>query len=106
MSSKHIHNRVIQNAPEDEANKVTTREQSNDTAAAAPRTRITYHDFSKATPLKSDALGIKEPALSTFPMKLHEILSNEEFSSIVSWLPHGKCGIWIGPTLFTFGVVG
>ena len=103
MSSKHIHNRMIQDAPEDEA--TVTGEQSNDTAAA-PRTRITYHDFSKATPLKSDALGIKEPALSTFPMKLHEILSNEEFSSIVSWLPHGKCGIWIGPTLFTFGVVG
>jgi Ca2+-dependent lipid-binding protein len=34
----------------------------------------------------------KEP---TFPVKLHMILSNPEFSDIVSWLPRKFCTIWI-----------
>lgn len=29
-------------------------------------------------------------ASPTFPMKLHEILSNKEFEHIITWLPHGR----------------
>lgn len=51
-----------------------------------------YRDFSRDRPdisTNRSALG-REGAAQTFPMKLHSILSNPEFSDIISWLPHGR----------------
>ena len=51
-----------------------------------------YRDYSRDLPIPSDgktSLG-SDGAAQTFPMKLHSILSNPEFSDIIAWLPHGR----------------
>ena len=49
-----------------------------------------YHDYSRDKSML--LLSSEEPreSIQTFPMKLHSILSNPEFSNTVSWLPHGR----------------
>lgn len=37
---------------------------------------------------------------ANFPMKLHEILSREEFSSIIAWAPHGRSWRVLKPKTF------
>jgi hypothetical protein len=49
-----------------------------------------YRDYSRVPPERTAfQRNSKEPA-QTFPMKLHEILTNPEFEDIISWLPHGR----------------
>lgn len=48
-----------------------------------------YHDYSRDQALLMLSDETRE-SVQTFPMKLHSILSNPEFSSIICWLPHGR----------------
>jgi hypothetical protein len=48
-----------------------------------------YHDYSRDKAMVMSTDDTRE-SVQTFPMKLHAILSNPEFSNIVSWLPHGR----------------
>jgi len=46
--------------------------------------------------------GGREPSpISSFPAKLHKILSLPEFSHIISWRPHGRSWRVLNPKLFT-----
>ena len=47
-----------------------------------------YRDFSKE-PME-DTITLKKDGVQNFPLKLHNILSNSEFTDIISWLPHGR----------------
>jgi hypothetical protein len=47
-----------------------------------------YHDYSRE-PMEKTII-IKKDGVQNFPLKLHSILSNNEFSDIISWLPHGR----------------
>ena len=51
-----------------------------------------YLDYSRDRPEQSNRTSNigREVATQTFPMKLHAILSNPEFSDIIAWLPHGR----------------
>ncbi|GKY96794.1 hypothetical protein MPSEU_000638600 [Mayamaea pseudoterrestris] len=51
--------------------------------------KCSYHDYSKE-PTEDGAITLKKDGVQNFPMKLHTILSNSEFSDIISWLPHGR----------------
>lgn len=42
---------------------------------------------------------------NSFPVKLHWILSNPEFESIISWLPHGRSWRVLQPEVFTKNVI-
>jgi len=42
---------------------------------------------------------------NSFPVKLHWILSNPEFESIISWLPHGRSWRVLQPEVFTKEVI-
>lgn len=44
----------------------------------------------------------KEPS---FPVKLHRILSNEEFKDVISWLPHGRSWRVLKPKAFEEKVI-
>lgn len=66
----------------DESNK-----QANGSAASEPSSCL-YRDYSRE-PVE-DTISLKKDSVQNFPMKLHSILSNSEFSDIISWLPHGR----------------
>lgn len=63
-----------------------------------------YRDYSKLPRTESDNLDDspsqmngKEPP---FPVKLHRILSNEEYSDCIAWLPHGRSWRVLRPKAF------
>ena len=65
-----------------------------DNAASSPsiparRVDHTYHDYSRHDPDYHDNTSSKKSA-SNFPAKLHQILSNPEYSRIICWMPHGR----------------
>ena len=65
-----------------------------------------YRDFSKVANEhnefgKEDPPG-KEPP---FPVKLHRILSNPEYSDMISWLPHGRSWRVLKPKAFEEKVI-
>jgi len=51
-----------------------------------------YKDYSEITSSTTynDDYESDPPKEQPFPVKLHRILSNPEYSDIVSWLPHGR----------------
>jgi hypothetical protein len=66
-----------------------------------------YRDFSKmcnndANDFHKNQPPGKEPP---FPVKLHRILSNPEYSDIVSWLPHGRSWRVLKPKAFEEKVI-
>jgi hypothetical protein len=66
-----------------------------------------YRDFSKmcnndANDFHKNQPPGKEPP---FPVKLHRILSNPEYSEIVSWLPHGRSWRVLKPKAFEEKVI-
>jgi len=48
-----------------------------------------YHDFSDYLGEQGNILKRKK-ACTTFPEKLHKMLSNPQFSHIIAWMPHGR----------------
>ena len=71
---------------------------SQETGASAPTTKPSvlhsYHDFATASPPTPG--GDPERGGTTFPLRLHHMLSQVEMgglSHIVSWQPHGRCFI-------------
>jgi hypothetical protein len=61
-----------------------------DTSSGEVLVPAPYRDYSRVPPERTAfQRNSKEPA-QTFPMKLHEILTNPEFEDIISWLPHGR----------------
>lgn len=62
--------------------------------SSASAVKTTYKDYSRVPPSsKSLSSSLAEGNASrdpTFVVKLHMILSNSNFESIVTWLPHGR----------------
>jgi len=86
-------------------------------AAAATSVNTTYKDYSRVPPdAPSDAppttpvaaaggqpqQARKEP---TFVVKVHMILSNKKFESIITWLPHGRSWRILRPKEFEEEVI-
>ena len=65
-----------------------------------------YRDFSRLPrSLEEAENGSSAPTTSTgkeppFPVKLHRILSNPEYSDLISWLPHGRSWRVLKPKAF------
>ncbi len=82
----------------------------NSTNKAKGRTSITpndtYRDFSRVgddgTDLNSNQPPGKDPP---FPVKLHRILSSNEYSDVISWLPHGRSWRVLKPKAFEEKVI-
>jgi len=68
-----------------------------------------YRDYSKITAASSstcnDDYDSDPPKEQPFPVKLHRILSNPEYSDIVSWLPHGRSWRVLKPKVFEEKVI-
>ncbi|GAX19845.1 hypothetical protein FisN_11Lh281 [Fistulifera solaris] len=62
---------------------------NHDSKTMGEDSQAVYHDYSKDKAMLLSTDETRE-SVQTFPMKLHAILSNPEFSNIVSWLPHGR----------------
>lgn len=69
----------------------------------ASSNEMAYRDFSRLTTddTSTDPPG-KEPP---FPVKLHRILSNQEFSDVICWLPHGRSWRVLKPKAFEEKVI-
>eukprot|EP00559_Dactyliosolen_fragilissimus_P007566 CAMPEP_0184855234 /NCGR_PEP_ID=MMETSP0580-20130426/536_1 /TAXON_ID=1118495 /ORGANISM="Dactyliosolen fragilissimus" /LENGTH=522 /DNA_ID=CAMNT_0027349693 /DNA_START=174 /DNA_END=1742 /DNA_ORIENTATION=- len=69
-----------------------------------------YRDFSR-TPLSEEpSLLMNNQSVSSgkeppFPMKLHCILSNNEFNDVITWLPHGRSWRVLKPKTFEEKVI-
>lgn len=87
----------------DDNGEERTNELSDRSPTATPKEssssslsrKVTYKDYSHVLPEKRSRLA--SPALAqvaakepTFPVKLHQILSNLEFNDVICWLPHGR----------------
>lgn len=48
------------------------------------------HSFANGQPVMAGAGKTRHGREPTFPMKLHMILSKEEFNEMICWLPHGR----------------
>ena len=59
-----------------------------------------YIDFSIIKPSRSQSQDV-----STFPSKLHLILSTSSFRNIIVWLPHGRSWRLIKPQMFEDEVI-
>ncbi len=62
---------------------------NHDSKTMGEDSQAIYHDYSRDKAMLLSTDDTRE-SVQTFPMKLHAILSNPEFSNIVSWLPHGR----------------
>jgi hypothetical protein len=76
---------------------IVARDRSNDDSS------VSYG--SKHTPTPGPSAAVKDipqirNQVSSFPMKLHEILSSPEYESIVTWLPHGRAWRVLKPKAF------
>ena len=69
-----------------------------------------YHDNSRVTPADVDANPRARRANSkrepTFPMKLHQMLSDPDAEGVVVWLPHGRAWKIINQDKFETGLLG
>jgi len=69
-----------------------------------------YHDNSRVTPADVDANPRARRANSkrepTFPMKLHQMLSDLDAEGVVVWLPHGRAWKIINQDKFETGLLG
>ena len=54
-----------------------------------------YTDFSIVKPSRRQSLNV-----STFPSKLHLILSTSSFQNVIEWLPHGRSWRLTKPQMF------
>jgi len=66
-----------------------------------------YRDYSKMSSSTSNDFNKSQPPGKEppFPVKLHRILSNPEYSDIVSWLPHGRSWRVLKPKAFEEKVI-
>lgn len=51
---------------------------------------LNYVDYAKHPDANKPANGVKGARYKSFPVKLHEMLEDEEFSQYISWMPHGR----------------
>lgn len=51
---------------------------------------LNYVDYAKHPDANKPTTGAKGARYKSFPVKLHEMLEDEEFSSYISWMPHGR----------------
>eukprot|EP00547_Thalassionema_nitzschioides_P008452 CAMPEP_0194227310 /NCGR_PEP_ID=MMETSP0156-20130528/42792_1 /TAXON_ID=33649 /ORGANISM="Thalassionema nitzschioides, Strain L26-B" /LENGTH=421 /DNA_ID=CAMNT_0038959789 /DNA_START=80 /DNA_END=1345 /DNA_ORIENTATION=- len=51
---------------------------------------LNYVDYAKHPDANKPGSGMKGARYKSFPVKLHEMLEDEEFSSYISWMPHGR----------------
>ena len=69
-----------------------------------------FHDNSRVTPADVDANPRARRANSkrepTFPMKLHQMLSDPDAEGVVVWLPHGRAWKIINQDKFETGLLG
>lgn len=75
-------------------------------AKSVESTSDKYRDFSKVAN-EHDEFGKEEPPGKEppFPVKLHRILSNPEYSDMISWLPHGRSWRVLKPKAFEEKVI-
>jgi len=52
--------------------------------------KSTYRDFSHITDTSTTDSRKSTNKESTFPVKLHKILSSQQFRHVITWLPHGR----------------
>jgi hypothetical protein len=66
----------------------------------------TYRDFSRVGDDGTDLNTTQPPGKDPpFPVKLHRILSNHEYSDVISWLPHGRSWRVLKPKAFEEKVI-
>ncbi len=65
-----------------------------------------YRDFSNVASGGADFSSSQQPGKEPpFPVKLHRILSNSEYSDVISWLPHGRSWRVLKPKAFEENVI-
>lgn len=76
-------------------------------AKSVESTSDKYRDFSKVANELDEFGGKEEPPGKEppFPVKLHRILSNPEYSDMISWLPHGRSWRVLKPKAFEEKVI-
>ena len=67
-----------------------------------PEVPVGYRDFSGIT---LDQVPCNPYPKEVFPIKLHRILSSEQFSHLIAWLPHGRAWKVIDRDRFAFEVL-
>jgi len=74
--------------------------------AVSPNANDTYRDFSKVGDDGSEFSPNNPPGKEPpFPVKLHRILTNPEYSDVISWLPHGRSWRVLKPKAFEEKVI-
>lgn len=73
-------------------------------------TMESYRDFSRVPCSSKETDGVGASTTSSgkdppFPVKLHRILSNPEYSDFISWLPHGRSWRVLKPKAFEEKIV-
>lgn len=70
------------------------------------RKSATYRDYSHIAPSKTDSSPLRAKGKEeTFPVKLHRILSSQQFRHVITWLPHGRAWKIIDQTVFEKEVI-
>ena len=70
-----------------------------DENSSAPKVSAGYRNFSHIV------IDEKKSSACTFPRKLHQILSDPKFKSILTWQPHGRSWRLLKPEVFGREVV-
>jgi len=65
----------------------------------------TYRDYSRSVSDLTSALPRATSKRATFPVLLHRILSNPDYSDIISWLPHGRSWRVLKPKRFEANII-
>ena len=83
-------------------NKKTSKDQllvTPDKKSSASQVSTAYRNYSHM------ALEKQGPSTSSFPSKLHRILSSPVFTSIIVWMPHGRSWRLLKPKIFEEEVI-
>lgn len=85
-------------AEKDEENNDKTQEKTlakSDKYSLAPQVSPGYRDFSQL-----ETATVQSRNISSFPLKLHQILSNPDNETSITWQPHGRSWRLLEPEVF------